>query len=170
MNNFTVTLAKDTLLQEHIEFTSDVETRKFIYRQLISNVEKGLLKRINSVKEGKKQVIYSKTEGFFEYNISPICRGYKTKKCKHQNKKNEPKETYNYELELKKELNAYETDLITTLEEAKEYYRLARRFPKFQVKLKQHQTEAKNKSIKLSGRINALQKLLFYTVTEHEPR
>lgn len=49
MNEFTVSEAKDALLNEQPEFTDEVETRKFIYRQLTRNVEKGLLERVESL-------------------------------------------------------------------------------------------------------------------------
>jgi hypothetical protein len=73
-----------------------------------------------------------------------------------------------YQEELKKELLAYEIDLNTTLEEAKEYKRLSARFPKLQDQLQQHHSNAKDKSIKLLGKLHALQNLLGYTVTGHQ--
>lgn len=77
--------------------------------------------------------------------------------------------TAKYKIELKRELMAYEIDLNTTLEEVKEYKRLSTRFPELQDKLKLHQSQAKDKSIKLLGKIHALQNLLSYTVTENQP-
>lgn len=167
MNDFTVSEAKDVLLYENKEFTDAVEARKFIYRQLTRNVTKGLLKRTNRLDNGVKKVIYSKTESFFSATISPVSRGSKAKKTMVHSPKTE--KNVDYQGELKKELLAYEIDLNTTLEEAKEYKRLSARFPNLKEQLQQHHTKAKEKSIKLLGRINALQNMLGYTVIGHQP-
>ncbi|MBH0040626.1 hypothetical protein [Pseudoalteromonas sp. SWN166] len=79
MDKFTVTQAKDALLREQPTFADAVETRKFIYRQLTRNVAKGLLKRTNKLRKGVKEVIYSKTELFFNLEIVPNSRGSSAK-------------------------------------------------------------------------------------------
>tara|TARA_Y100000782_G_scaffold36402_1_gene40842 strand:- start:6226 stop:6810 length:585 start_codon:yes stop_codon:yes gene_type:complete len=165
MNNFTVTEAKNALLHEQSEFTDAVETRKFIYRQLTRNVAKGLLKRTNKVNKGAKEVIYSKTELFFNLEIVPSSRGSSTKSIEiinnnSTNAKVEKLQITEYQDELKKDLLTYEIDLNTVLEEAKEYKRLTVRYPKLHEQLQLHHTQAKEKSIKLLGKINALQTLL----------
>jgi hypothetical protein len=165
MNNFTVTEAKDALLHEQSEFTDAVETRKFIYRQLTRNVAKGLLKRTNKVNKGSKEVIYSKTELFFNLEIVPSSRGSSAKIIEiinnnSTNAKVEKLQITEYQDELKKDLLTYEIDLNTVLEEAKEYKRLTARYPKLHEQLQLHHTQAKEKSIKLLGKINALQTLL----------
>jgi hypothetical protein len=169
MNDFTVTEAKNALLLEYSEFTDENEARKFIYRQLTRNVDKGLLKRTDKFNNGIKKIIYSKTESFFSATISPISRGSKAKKTTVHSAQPKTEKTVDYQGELKKELLAYEIDLNTTLEEAKEYKRLSARFPNLKELLQQHHTKAKEKSIKLLGRINALQNLLGYTVIGHQP-
>ncbi|MGO2293439.1 MAG: hypothetical protein ACTJH9_13380 [Pseudoalteromonas sp.] len=165
MNNFTVTEAKDALLHEQSEFTDAVETRKFIYRQLTRNVAKGLLKRTNKVNKGYKEVIYSKTELFLNLEIVPSSRGSSAKSIEiinnnSTNAKVEKLQITEYQDELKKDLLTYEIDLNTVLEEAKEYKRLTARYPKLHEQLQLHHTQAKEKSIKLLGKINALQTLL----------
>ena len=165
MDNFTVTQAKDALLREQSEFTDAVETRKFIYRQLTRNVAKGLLKRTNKVNKGSKEVIYSKTELFFNLEIVPSSRGSSAKSIEiinnnSTNAKVEKLQITEYQDELKKDLLTYEIDLNTVLEEAKEYKRLTARYPKLHEQLQLHHTQAKEKSIKLLGKINALQTLL----------
>ncbi|MBH0091351.1 hypothetical protein [Pseudoalteromonas sp. SCQQ13] len=165
MDNFTVTQAKDALLREQSEFTDAVETRKFIYRQLTRNVAKGLLKRTNKVNKGSKEVIYSKTELFFNLEIVPSSRGSSAKSIEiinnnSTNTKVEKLQITEYQDELKKDLLTYEIDLNTVLEEAKEYKRLTARYPKLHEQLQLHHTQAKEKSIKLLGKINALQTLL----------
>ena len=168
MNNFTVLEAKDALVKDHAEFTDDVEARKFIYRQLTRSIEKGLMKRTDCFDSGSKQVIYSKTDKLLASSIVPIKREIKARKASGKKKLVKIPEAAKYKIELKKELMAYEIDLNTILEEAKEYKRLSTRFPELQDKLKLHQSQAKDKSIKLLGKINALQNLLSYTATGHQ--
>lgn len=169
MNEFTVTEAKDDLLANHPEFGDEVECRKFIYRQLTRSIEKGLIKRTDCFITGSKQVIYSKTDKFLASSIVPIKRGTNTKKSTDSKKRVKAPKTARYKIELKKELMVYEIDLNTLLEEAKEYKRLSTRFPELKGKLQQHQSQAKAQSIKLLGRVHALQNLLGYTVTAHQP-
>ncbi|MDN3401191.1 hypothetical protein QL926_06750 [Pseudoalteromonas sp. APC 3213] len=173
MNNFTVTQAKEALLREQSEFTDPVETRKFIYRQLTRNVAKGLLKRTNKLRKGVKEVIYSKTELFLNLEILPSSRGTKAKQITTENIgapdiSTETVKVIEYQEELKKDLLTYEIDLSTLLEEAKEYKRLTARYPKLHKQLQQHHSQAKEKSIKLLGKINALQTLLGNEKTEKQ--
>lgn len=168
MNNFTVSEAKDALLHECTEFTDAVETRKFVYRQLTRNVKKGLLKRVDIVDNKNKKVFYSKTELFFESTLSPITRRAKTNKRTTETMPSNLAKKLGYQKELEKELHAYEIDLSTILEEAKEYKRLSERFPNLQEQLQKHHSIAKEKSIKLLGRIHALQNLLDYKPTGHQ--
>jgi len=172
MNDFTVSEAKEALLREHAEFTDGVEARKFIYRQLLRNVEKGLLERIESLDGGVTKVLYSKTEEFFVSIILPKKQNMKprVKRARKPLRTKEEKviKTSDYQAELKMELQTYEIDLNASLEEAKEYKRLADRFPELQEKIQQHQSQAKTKSIKLLGKINALQNLLGHKITDHQ--
>ncbi|WP_286891573.1 hypothetical protein [Pseudoalteromonas sp. ESRF-bin5] len=174
MNNFTVTQAKEALLREQSEFTDPVETRKFVYRQLTRNVANGLLRRTNKLNKGAKEVIYSTTELFSSLEIIPTSRRGKVKQIDTTNISvpdisTETVKVIEYQEELKKDLLTYEIDLNTVLEEAKEYQRLSARYPKLQVQLQLHHTQAKEKSIKLLGKINALQTLLGNKTTEKQP-
>jgi len=169
MNEFTVAEAKDVLLANHPEFDDEVECRKFIYRQLTRSIEKGLIKRTDCFDNGSKQVIYSKTDKLLASSIVPVKRGTKAKKFTDSKKTLKAPETARYKIELKKELMAYEIDLNTILEEAKEYKRLSTRFPELKDKLQQHQSQAKAQSIKLLGKVHALRNLLGYTVTVDQP-
>jgi hypothetical protein len=167
MNDFTVAEARDSLLTEHAEFTDELESRKFIYRQLTRNIEKGLIKRSDCFEGGTKKVLYSKTDKFFASKIVPISRRSKMRSSITKSTANKPV-AIDYKAELKKELTVYEIDLNTILEEAEEYKRLSIRFPELQKRLKQHQSQAKDKSIQLLGKIHALQNLLGYSVTEDQ--
>ena len=174
MNNFTVTQAKDALLREQSEFTDPVETRKFVYRQLTRNVANGLSRRTNKLNKGAKEVIYSTTELFSSLEIVPTSRRGKVKQIDTANISvpdisTETVKVIEYQEELKKDLLTYEIDLNTVLEEAKEYQRLSARYPKLQVQLQLHHTQAKEKSIKLLGKINALQTLLGNKIKEKQP-
>lgn len=166
MNDFTVTEARDALLAKHSEFTDEVECRKIIYRQLTRAIEKGFIIRADCFKSGNKRIIYSKTEKYFNLEFIPSL--HRTKKRTTTIKPSVQAATVkvDYITELKKELTTYEIDLDTILEEAKEYKRLSIRFPELQKTLKLHQSKAKQKSIKLLGKIHALQNLMGYTITE----
>ncbi|KPZ52765.1 Transcriptional regulator VspR [Pseudoalteromonas sp. P1-13-1a] len=174
MNNFTVTEAKNALLRELPTFTDSVETRKFVYRQLTRNVANGLLRRTNKLNKEAKEVIYSTTELFSSLEIVPTSRRGKVKQIDTANISvpdisTETVKVIEYQEELKKDLLTYEIDLNTVLEEAKEYQRLSARYPKLQEQLQLHHTQAKEKSIKLLGKINALQTLLGNKIKEKKP-
>lgn len=160
MNYFTVTEARDVLIREHAEFTDQGEASKFIYRQLYRNIAKGFLKREDFFNTGTKKTIYSKTEKFLASEIIPISRAIKKKEINIRKALGKFSETVNYKVELKKELISYEINLNTIIEEAKEYKRIAKRFPHLQSKLIQHQSQAKDKTIELQGKVKALQNLL----------
>lgn len=138
MDDFTVTEARDALLNGHNEFINKTETRKFIYRQLCRNIEKGLIKRTEQFKDGSKQIVYSKTKKLLESTVTPIKRRFKSKKQPILKERIGIKEK-NYKVELEKDLIAYEIDLNTTLEEAQEYKRLYSRFPALKDELQRHQ-------------------------------
>ncbi len=167
MDNFTVSEAKDVLLLEHTEFTDGVEARKFIYRQLCRNITKGLIKRKDKFNGRKKRVVYYKTESFFTSTIDPIKRGSKAKKMMINNTPLKVAKAINYKVELKKELITYELDLNATLEEAKEYTRLSVRFPELKETLQHYHSQAKKNSVKLLGRVHALENLLGYAATDY---
>ena len=159
MNDFTVTEARDALLEEQNKFIDKTETRKFIYRQLYRNVGKGLLKRTEQLDDGSKKITYSKTEKLLNSIIFPIKRNSKSKKQPIL-KEQLVAHGESYKRELKKDLVTYEIDLNTTLEEVKEYKRLLGRFPELKDELEHHRSAAKAKSIKLLGKVHALQNLL----------
>jgi hypothetical protein len=165
MDNFTVSEAKDALLDHHAEFTDPVEARKFIYRQLTRNIEKGLIKRFDNPNEKIKKVTYSKTDLFFNSTIVPIKRVKKDKKELQRKPQKREVKTISYQTELQQELSTYEIDLNTLFEEAKEYKRLSSRYPELKAKLQLHQSQAKERSIKLLGKVHALQNLLGYETT-----
>jgi hypothetical protein len=168
MNEFSVIEAKDALLREHAEFTDSEEARKFIYRQLLRSVDKGLLKRTDLFDDGIKNVLYSKTEKFFASKIVPMTRGSKKRTTTTKPPVKKPV-LVDYKAELKKELMTYEIDLNASIEEVNEYKRLSSRFPELKEKLQQHQLQTKNQSVQLLGKVHALQKLLGYTVTGYQP-
>lgn len=168
MNDFTVTEIKDALMNKYSAFSDPVEARKFIYRQLTRSVERGLLKRTNKDARSGKSVIYSKTKYFFSSSITPVARGNKAKLVLTQIEPSKVQSQPSYKVELQKELSAYEIDFNTILEEVNEYKRLSDRFPILKEELQRHHSIAKSKSIKLLGKINALQNLLGCTVSDQQ--
>ncbi len=165
MDDFTVMEARDVLLAEHAEFTDSTEARKFIYRQLLRNINKGLLKRTDHNDGKAKRVIYSKTDLFFASTITPVTRENKTLPVSETTA---TQEKHDLNALLENQLMAYEVDLNASLEEVKEYTRLSRRFPKLKKKLQGHQRQAKNQSVQLLGKVHALQKVLGYSTTGYQ--
>ncbi len=168
MNDFTVKEARDALLAEHTEFTDSTEARKFIYRQLLRNINKGLLKRKDHCHGEVKRVLYSKTELFFASTITPVKRENKIP-SPAKTEITQPVQTESdLNALLENQLMAYEVDLNASLEEVKEYTRLSRRFPELKKKLQGHQRQAKNQSVQLLGKVHALQKVLGYSITGYQ--
>ena len=166
MDKFTVTEAKEALMKEHAEFADSTEARKFIYRQLLRALNKGLLKRTDSVDKDQKKVVYSKTSKFFAATLVPTTRASKKNTSKLIKKTTQ--KVSNYQRLLKKELIAYEIDLTASLEEAKEYNRLSARFPELKEKIQVYQKQTKNQSVQLLGKVHALQKLLGHSITGYQ--
>lgn len=168
MDDFTVMEARDALLAEHSEFTDSTEARKFIYRQLLRNINKGLLKRVERKSGKKKYVLYSKTELFFTSTITPVKREKKTLPHVKMSVTKPTQEDNDLNALLEQQLMVYEVDLNASLEEVKEYTRLSTRFPELKKKLHRHQRQAKNKSIQILGKVHALQKVLGHPITGYQ--
>ena len=168
MNDFTVSEAKEVLFREKDEFFSLEEARKYIYRQLSRNIKIGMLKRADHFDAGVKKVLYSKTEKYFASIIMPIERLNKLKTI-GLNKGNLHDQKSNiYQALLEKELKLYEIELNANIEEAKEYKRLAVRFPELKERLQLHQLQARSESTEMLGKIRALKKLLGYKMSGYK--
>lgn len=148
MNGFTVSEAKDVLLLETTEFTDPVETRKFIYRQLTRNVEKGLLKRSEKPDGKVKKVLYSKTNLFFTAKIEATSRNTKTDL--NDNKHNK----------LLTKLNHYKAELLLNIGESEAYKELYSDFPELVDELQPQYNEARDNNTKILGKIRAIEGLL----------
>jgi hypothetical protein len=148
MNNFTVTEAKDTLLDKKEEFTDDIETRKFIYRQLTRNVEKGLLKRTEKSDSGVNKVIYSKTNLFFTVTVGVLFR--KSKVNVGGDKR----------LKLITKLNHYKAELLLNIGESEAYKEVHSEFPELVDEIKPESNKAKDNNTIILGKIRAVEGLL----------
>ncbi len=153
LNNFTVTEIRNSLLKVSSEFTDEGEARRFIYRQLVKLVDKKLLIKVK--KDNTKTLIYSKTALFNDSHfVSKAKRITKAKKNVIPVKEN------NFIEALSKEKRAHETDLAVVLCEVEEYKELIHRFPKQVNYLKSLHLDARNRSVQLLGKINAVGRIL----------
>ena len=148
MNNFTVTEAKDILLDGKEEFTDDIETRKFIYRQLTRNVKKGLLKRTEKSDSGVNKVIYSKTNLFFTVTVGVLFR--KSKVNVGGDKR----------LKLITKLNHYKAELLLNIGESEAYKEVYSEFPELVDEIKPESNKAKDNNTIILGKIRAVEGLL----------
>jgi hypothetical protein len=148
MNDFTVSEAKDVLLLETTKFTDPVETRKFIYRQLTRNVEKGLLKRTEKSDSGVNKVIYSKTNLFFTVTVGVLFR------------KNKINVGGDKRLKLITKLNHYKAELLLNIGESEAYKEVHSEFPELVDEIKPESNKAKDNNTIILGKIRAVEGLL----------
>ncbi len=148
MDNFSVTEARDALLNGTSTFPSKVEARKYVYKQLLSFEEKGWL----SVLGARRDKRYHQTNEFKVLTIEPrVARNSKAKVDSIAVKIQE------YFLNaLEQEKKHHEGELAITLGEIEEYQSLLTRFPNNKQDMQPVFNAARERSAKLLGSINAL--------------
>ncbi|MEZ9710048.1 hypothetical protein AB4254_15325 [Vibrio breoganii] len=150
IDNFSVTEARDALINSTVTFTSADDARKYVYKQILSFEEKGWLSATGARREKR----YHQTNAFKALSIEP--RAAKNRKAKVT-----PMaiQTPNLSLnELEQEKKQYEGELAITLGEIEEYQSLLTRFPNNKQDIQPLFNAAREHSAKLLGRINALTK------------
>lgn len=154
MDNFTIKNARDALIQHHDEFIDPTETRKFVYRQLLRQEEKGYLSRSKSQ---SKDITYLKTDKFFEASFKPKRQANHVIRASNDNSEIDQKSSVkiNFIPMLEKEIFEYEMKLDGLLEEAEHYKNLTKRLPHLKDKFEQQKEDSKKASTKLIGMIKA---------------
>jgi len=153
LNNFTVTDIRNFLLKISTEFVHEDEARRFIYRQLVKLVDKKLLSKVK--KDNAKQFIYTKTALFNEIHFVSKTTGITKTKTSVT-----PVVKINFIDILSKEKHAHEADLAVVLCEVEEYKELINRFPDQVDYLKSLYLDARDRSVQLLGKINAVGRVL----------
>ena len=147
-DNFSVTEARDALLNSASTFSSKDDARKYVYKQLLSFEEKGWLSVIGSRRDKR----YHQTNEFKALTIEP--RSGRNRKAKVDSTDIQiPECSLNA---LEREKKQHEGELAITLGEIEEYQSLLTRFPNNKQDMQPLFNAARERSAKLLGRINAL--------------
>lgn len=148
MDNFSVTEARDALLNSTSTFPSKDDARKYVYKQLLSFEEKGWLSVIGTRRDKR----YHQTNEFKALTIEPRS-GRKRKAKVDSTDVQIPECSLNA---LEQEKKQHEGELAITLGEIEEYQSLFTRFPNNKQDMQPLFNAARERSAKLLGRINAL--------------
>ncbi|NOH84246.1 hypothetical protein F0249_10510 [Vibrio sp. 03-59-1] len=152
MNNFTVIEARDAFALTNNRFEKIDDARKYVYRQILSFERKGW---ISSKGSGRKKR-YSKTTLFLQNSFAP--RGSKKRS---RNLIEMIQVGADFPLnKLVAEKNQHEGELAIILGEVEEYQLLMERFPHLKESFMPLFSEAKDRSAKRLGKINALSNIL----------
>ncbi len=147
MDNFSVTEARDALLESGVMFPNKEAARRYVYKQLISLEGKGWL-IADGLRRAKR---YHLTAEFKALTVEP--RAIREKEVEVDSNLQLSESDLNI---LVKEKKLYEGELAITLGEIEEYQLLLARFPNNKLTLIPLFEEAKERSAKLLGKINAL--------------
>ncbi|NOI35181.1 hypothetical protein F0250_14605 [Vibrio cyclitrophicus] len=148
MDNFSVTEARDALLNSVSTFPSKDDARKYVYKQLLSFEEKGWLSVIGARRDKR----YHQTNEFKALTIEP--RVARNRQAKVDSIAVQIPECSLNALEQEKK--QHEGELAITLGEIEEYQSLLTRFPNNKQDMQPLFNAARERSAKLLGRINAL--------------
>ncbi|MDO6642094.1 response regulator [Shewanella sp. 5_MG-2023] len=149
-NNFRVSQLRDAYLAISPTNKDSVEVRKYVYRQILRLVKKGLLLKKGT--KNSKRITYQKSDLFHEASFIS------------ERKVNKPEltnaSTRLAVQQLEKRLKESEVDLLTSIGESEEYMRLYQSFPEMKTHLESQYLQARENSSKLLGQIKAIKSVL----------
>ena len=152
MDEFSVIEIRDALMKITNEFANADEARKSIYRQILLFGRKGWLVSTGSGRSKR----YAKSELFLSTKFSPRS----TTKIKNVFAEQLIFESKPELATLAKEKKQYEGELAIILGEVEEFQSLIKRFPQNSSFFAPLFSDAKDRSARVLGRINALSKVL----------
>jgi len=161
INNFTVSEVRDRLMYDSEFFNDKNETRKYIYRVICKLTKLKLLIKHTHMEVKKSRYIKSEV-----FEVANFVMKSNTKMSLLQQSKItqlndvEVENMTGFSTSLSKEKKAYEAELAIALSEIKEFKDLIQRFPKQNALFQPFYLEIKDRSVLLSGKINALTKVL----------
>lgn len=159
INQFTVTEARDALMEQSEYFSDEIEARKVVYRQILRLLNKGLLAKTNS--EASQTVKYFKTEQFSQTDFTLKHKKKSVNDAQVITSKQTVHDVTDFFWSiLEKEKLTHEADLQIVLGELEEFKRLLSRFPEKREHFESFYFEAKERSTTLLGKVNALTKVL----------
>ncbi|MEZ9822166.1 response regulator [Shewanella sp. 10N.286.45.A1] len=153
-DDFNVTQMRDAYLAMSSTVKEPIEARKYIYRQILRLVKKGLLLKKGT--KNSKTLVYQKSELFF--NAKFIVKS--TAVTTANQAKPTAAITSNTIQQLEERLKESEVDLLTSIGESEEYMRLYQSFPEMKAHLESQYLQARENSSKLLGQIKAIKSVL----------
>lgn len=153
-DDFNVTQLRDAYLAMSSTVEEPIEARKYVYRQILRLVKKGLLLKKGT--KNSKTLVYQKSELFFFAKF--IVKS--TAVTIANQAKPTAIITSNAIQQLEERLKESEVDLLTSIGESEEYMRLYQSFPEMKVHLESQYLQARENSSKLLGQIKAIKSVL----------
>jgi hypothetical protein len=149
-NHFTITTLRNTLqaLNDNYKNVGDDEARRFVYRQVVRLVNKGLLTRDKHLSPKRAQ--YSKTV-LFKTSVFT-----KAGKCSVSSVSKFRKMKSNFKRELNDDIKAYESEIYILASEIEEYKRLISTYPNNIDSITIFLNKGQTRLLSLKGKLAAL--------------
>ncbi|WP_076416850.1 response regulator [Shewanella sp. UCD-KL12] len=153
-DNFHVTQLRDAYVANSSVTQDLIEARKYVYRQILRLVKKGLLLKKGT--KNSKTLVYHKSELFF--NAKFIVKS--TAVATANQAKPTAAITSSVIQRLEDRLKESQVDLFTSIGESKEYMHLYQSFPEMKTYLEFQYIQARENSSKLLGQIKAIKSVI----------
>ena len=147
-NHFTITTLRNTLQALNDTYKNPDETRRFVYRQVIRLVNKGLLVRDKN--PSPKCAQYSKTQLFKTSVFTKAIKGSVTSFSQSQVINN------NFESKLDEAIKVCESEVLILVSEIEEYKRLINTFPNNRDSIVIFLSDGQTRLFSLKGKLAAL--------------
>jgi hypothetical protein len=153
-DNFTVLGLRDLYIaSSSVSAISKVEARRFVYRNLLSLLNKGLLTRIDA--EDKRKTKYLKTDKFHESIYASDDQSNSVNESDNQSRSDR-----GLLKKLTEKLQRYKSEMLSRVGESEEYKSLYSEFPQMKEMLQERYNRARDESSKLLGHVKALEALI----------
>lgn len=142
-DNFSISDFKDAYLEISGNKTH-IQARKYIYKQILRLMNYGVL-----IKSGNKYSHNARYRKVYSFNDVIFIK-------EDAKKALASKPIISNSEKLNKTLHDYNVDMISAIGESEEYIKLLHIFPEMQKELREKYTLSNNKSLKLQGKIKAI--------------
>ena len=155
MDEFTVLELRDAYLSHNRDQVCKKEARKFVYRQITSLQQKGLLQK----QEGSttRNTTYIKTELFRESTIMSLSSAGEQNTLHEVPKGSDVGSVVSF---LQAELQQYQVDLSSSIAESEEYQRLHEKLPCLKPQLEIYFMQTRERCSRLLGQVTAIETIL----------
>jgi hypothetical protein len=151
-DHFTITTLSNTLQAVNESYEETNEARRFVYRQVIRLVNRGLLVRDNNPSPKKAQ--YSKTTLFNAYSYIKVIKSRDVKDTMLKEGEVNVDEHFQSEIEQKKII--YECELLMLDSEMEEYTQLSDKYPSNREVIVNFIDKTQLRLLVLKGKLTAL--------------